>query len=169
MVYMEITPYVDEMAAGLRLALAAQTEPDLADKLSAAAQAPARLALMGAVSQAAAEASASLPSGRIGVQLAGPNLVLAYEPDLSVPSETNPPSVDAADGDDDGQARLTLRLPTSLKVKAEQAAAEQGVSLNTWVVRALRDATDTDRFDLRVGPVGLRLHQSGGNRIQGWV
>ena len=166
---MEITPYVEEMAAGLRVALAAQTEPQLADKLAAAAQAPARLALMGAVSQAAAEASASLPSGRIGVQLAGPDLVLAYEPDLSVPNESNPTTGDTTETEDDGQARLTLRLPASIKTKAEQAAAEQGISLNTWVVRALRDATDTDRFDLRVGPVGLRVHQSSGNRIQGWV
>ena len=157
---MDITPFIEELTANLRLALAAQTEPQLADNLAAAAQAPARLAIMGAVSQAAAEASASLPSGRIGVQLSGPALVLAYEPG---PAVAEPPM-----DDDDGQARLTLRLPASVKSKAEQAAASQGVSLNTWVVRAMRDATEGDGIDLNFGPMGLRVRQQG-RRLQGWV
>ena len=167
---MDITPYVEEMITGLRIALAAQTEPQQAEHLAAAVQAPARLALMGAISQAAAEASNTLPTGRIGVQLAGANLVLAYEPGPSAPAETAPTlsSADVSDGDDDGQARLTLRLPASVKARAERAAADKGVSLNTWVVGALRDATDVDRLDMQFGPVGVRL-RPGSQRMQGWV
>lgn len=170
MVRMDITPFVDEMTAGLQLALAAQTDPQQAERLAAAAQAPARLALMGAVSQAAGEASATLPAGRIGVQLAGSDLVLAFEPGPALPATRPPePAPDNAEEEDDGQARLTLRLPVSVKTKAEQAATAQGVSLNTWVVRVLRDATEDGHFDLRFGPVGLRLHQSANQRLQGWI
>lgn len=163
---MDITPFVDEMAAGLRIALAAQTEPHQADQLAAAVQAPARLALMGAVSQAAAEASDTLPTGRIGVQLAGQNLVLAFEPALSAPGASDTPSQATLDDDDD-QTRITLRLPASVKTKAEKAAASAGVSLNTWIVSALREAT-ADRFDLRFGPGSIRFSK-GSQHVQGWV
>jgi len=163
---MDITPYVEDMTNGLRIALAAQTEPQQADQLAAAVQAPARLALMGAISQAAAEASNTLPTGRIGVQLAGQNLIVAFEPGPSAPPMSPPPEV--PDADDDGQTRLTLRLPASVKAKAERAAADQGVSLNTWILTALRDATAADRFDMRFGPVGVRL-RPGSQRLQGWV
>ena len=162
MVFMDITPFVDEMAAGLRLALAAQTEPQQAENLSAAVQAPARLALMGAVSQAAAEASTTLPSGRIGVQLSGPNLVVAFEP---APADSALQQGESADNDDE-QARLTLRLPSAIKARAEQAAASEGISLNNWVVRALRDATaQAGSIDFNFGPMGLRVR----NRFQGWI
>jgi len=162
---MDITPFVDEMAASLRLALAAQTEPQQADNLAAAVQAPARLALMGAVSQAAAEASTTLPSGRIGVQLLGPNLVVAFEPPPSEDAWT--PPADTAEGDDE-QTRLTLRLPSAIKTRAEQAAASEGISLNTWVVRTLKDATLPGSFDFNLGPMGLHMRQST-RRMRGWV
>lgn len=38
-------------------------------------------------------------------------------------------------------ARITLRLPESVKNKAEEAAAEAGASLNTWLVNVVRAAT----------------------------
>jgi len=166
---MDITPFVDEMAAGLRVALSAQTDDQQADNLTAAVQAPARLALMGAVSQAAAEASTTLPSGRIGVQLTGPSLVVAYEPGPAPVDGPLGPQPMEAETDEDGQARLTLRLPSSVKARAEQAAAGLGISLNTWVVRVMRDATSNDRVELNFGPVGLRVHQAGGRRVQGWI
>ncbi|MCL2465174.1 MAG: toxin-antitoxin system HicB family antitoxin [Micrococcales bacterium] len=166
---MEITPFVDEMAAGLRVALSAQTDARQAEILTAAVQAPARLALMGAVSQAAAEASTTLPAGRIGVQLTGQSLVVAYEPGPAPAEATWVPAPTDSETDEDGQARLTLRLPSSVKVRAEQAAAAQGISLNTWVVRALRDATSGQTVDLNFGPMGLHVRQPSGRRLQGWV
>ena len=35
------------------------------------------------------------------------------------------------------RARITLRLPDSLKSSLETAASQEGVSLNTWIVKAL--------------------------------
>ncbi|HEY2436565.1 MAG TPA: toxin-antitoxin system HicB family antitoxin, partial [Solirubrobacteraceae bacterium] len=39
-------------------------------------------------------------------------------------------------------ARITLRLPESLKTRLETAATASGVSVNTWLVRALRRSLD---------------------------
>jgi len=43
---------------------------------------------------------------------------------------------------DDGLARVTLRLPESLKNRAEQGAARAGLSLNAWLVRAVARSVD---------------------------
>jgi hypothetical protein len=48
-----------------------------------------------------------------------------------------PPVDDSAGGD---MSRMTLRLFEQLKAKAEQAAAAQGVSLNTFVQQAVQGA-----------------------------
>jgi predicted HicB family RNase H-like nuclease len=45
-------------------------------------------------------------------------------------------------GTEDGlNARITLRLPEGLKRELEAGAAREGVSLNTWLVRALSRST----------------------------
>jgi predicted HicB family RNase H-like nuclease len=45
------------------------------------------------------------------------------------------PALEAAD--EAYTARISLRLPESLKVRLEAAAAREGVSVNTWLVQAL--------------------------------
>jgi predicted HicB family RNase H-like nuclease len=45
------------------------------------------------------------------------------------------PAIEAAD--EAYTARISLRLPESLKVRLEAAAARDGVSVNTWLVQAL--------------------------------
>src|ERR671924_301816 len=52
------------------------------------------------------------------------------------PAET--PALGAEDG---LTARITLRLPEGLKRELEAAAAREGVSLNTWLIRALARST----------------------------
>jgi len=42
----------------------------------------------------------------------------------------------------DGTARVTLRLPESVKARAEEAAGREGVSVNGWLVRAVTYALD---------------------------
>ena len=42
-------------------------------------------------------------------------------------------------------SRTTLRLPDALKSRAEAAAANEGVSLNTWLVRAITTALEPKR------------------------
>ena len=54
-------------------------------------------------------------------------------------------------------ARITLRLPEGLKATIEIAAAREGVSVNTWLIRALARA---------VGSGGPR--RGPGNRLTGF-
>src|SRR5256714_11249576 len=94
-----------------------------------------RLKLFDLLSQAAVELSAKLPSGHVDVRLAG------QEPELIF--------VDASPGDSTGtvgedlSARISLRLPESLKSAVEAAAAREGVSTNAWLVRAIARATES--------------------------
>jgi hypothetical protein len=84
--------------------------------------------------------------------------------------EVPPPSFEpgaAAFGDAGGDIRrMTLRLIDQVKAQAERAAAEQGVSLNTWVSQAVASALRGEPWnDPRWGARDRR----GRNRVQGWV
>ncbi|MFL6128169.1 MAG: hypothetical protein ACJ73E_03785 [Mycobacteriales bacterium] len=59
------------------------------------------------------------------------------EPEPAAP----PPAAEEADG----TARVTLRLPESVKARAEDAAGREGVSVNSWLVRAVVHALDAPR------------------------
>jgi len=100
----------------------------LADTLGASL----RLRLQDVLSQAALELSEKLPSGHVEVRLAGQEPELVY-----VEGEQEP-----AAGGEELSARITLRLPDSLKASIEAAASREGVSVNAWLVRALARAAD---------------------------
>src|SRR5215212_4740820 len=92
-----------------------------------------RLKLFDVLSQAAVELSAKLPSGHVEVRLAGQEPELVY--------------VDTGGGEsgmagEELSARISLRLPESLKTAVEQAAAREGVSTNAWLVRAIARSTE---------------------------
>jgi hypothetical protein len=59
------------------------------------------------------------------------------EPDVAQPA----PSLEAGD-----LTRLTLRMPESLKNHVEQAAAAEGMSVNSWLVRAITAAATRPAF-----------------------
>ena len=67
--------------------------------------------------------------------------------------------------DEDGTARLTLRLPESLKARAEAAAAASGLSVNAWLVRAVAAAVDGPAAP--PGPPPGSRHP--GRRLSGWA
>ena len=115
------------------LAAAAALAPDeataeAARRLSQALGSSLHLRLLDVVSEAAADLSAAVP-GRIEVRLAGRDPELVYVDDAE-------PSVQPG-SDDALTARITLRLPDSLKVQIDVAASREGVSTNSWIVRAL--------------------------------
>jgi hypothetical protein len=128
---MELQPYVDRLQSDLA-AIAAVGDDAVAaaaERLIAAIRASAGLRLLDALSEAALEVSAQLPTGHIEVRLTGgdPSLVFVAGSDPE-PAPT---------GSEDLSARITLRLPDALKSSVETAAAREGLSVNTWVVRAL--------------------------------
>jgi hypothetical protein len=104
-------------------------------RLSEALESSLHLRLLDVLAEAAADASALVPSGRVEVRVAGRDPELIYVEDEVAGDE-------AAGAGEELSARLTLRLPDSLKAAVEKAAAAEGVSANTWIVRALARALD---------------------------
>lgn len=104
--------------------------------------------LMEALGEAALELSTQLDGGRVEVRFAGADPELVY-----VPEDVDEPEAGA---DDPLSARITLRLPDSLKVRVEEAASRDGVSVNTWIVQALG----------RIASGGTR--RSSGRRLTGY-
>jgi predicted HicB family RNase H-like nuclease len=93
-----------------------------------------RLKLLDLLSQAAVELNSKLPSGHIEVRLAGqePELVFVDAPEES-----------GGTVGEELSARISLRLPESLKTAVETAAAREGVSTNAWLVRAIARSTES--------------------------
>jgi hypothetical protein len=90
--------------------------------------------LQEALGEAALELSSQLDSGRIEVRIAGGDPELVLVRDDGAPAE--PPADEAF------TARITLRLPESLKGRLEAAATREGVSVNTWLVHVLAHAAE---------------------------
>jgi len=114
--------------ASLAVLLDEELQP-AATRLSGAVRSAAGLRFLDVLSEAALEISAQLPSGHVEVRLAGqePSLVYVESPEASP----------AAAGEEGLSSRITLRLPEQLKTSIEAAAAREGISVNTWLVRAL--------------------------------
>jgi hypothetical protein len=93
-----------------------------------------RLKMLDLFSQVAVELSSKLPSGHVEVRLAG------QEPELIF---VDTPAGDAGAAAEELSARISLRLPESLKSAVEQAAAREGVSTNAWLIRAIARATES--------------------------
>ncbi len=173
MVHMDITPYVDRLIADLESAAAGAGEEQrrTAERLGFALEPASRLALMEAISQACAEITSEMPSGGVDVRLDGRDLAFVVDAGPAVaPTPPAPPAPPAPPGPpgeevEDGVARITLRLPESVKTRAEDAAARAGRSLNTWLVSVVRAATDpaTDPAT-DFGASGRP-----GRRMTGWV
>jgi hypothetical protein len=92
--------------------------------------------------QAAAEVDAQLPEHIVSVVLRGHDLELRVD---------EAPSQAVASADEDLDARITLRLPPSLKQVVEQVANVDGESVNSWVVDTI------SRRAQRTPPVGQRV------------
>ena len=177
---MDITPYVDSLRRDLTAAVEGASEEvrQAAERLGFALDPATRLALMEAISQAASEITAEMPSGGVDVRLDGRDLAfVVHAPAPEPPDPPAPPAPPAPPEEEGGVVRITLRLPESVKTKAEDAAAQAGQSLNTWLVNVVRAATrdgaidvDLDLSSIPFGgtdPFGGRRH--GSRRMTGWL
>lgn len=140
---MELNQYISALRETLTAAASAGDEQTrrTAGMLSAAIEPAARLAIMNALADLAAEITASLDDRIVDVRLDGQDVRVvvtntATEEPEEPPAEPPPPMFDA-DGD---ISRITVRLLEQLKGKAEEAAAAQGVSLNSFVSQAVQGA-----------------------------
>lgn len=178
---MDITPYVESLRRDL-MAAADAAGPEArasAERLAFALDPAARLALMEAVSQAAAEITAEMPAGGVDVRLNGRELDFVVESGPAPTPETPGPLAGDEDEDDDGNvARITLRIPESVKTKAEDMAARSGSSLNTWLVNVVRAATREGAINVELDLSSLPFlsgndpfggGKRGNRRMTGWV
>ena len=122
---------------------------EAARRISAALESSLRLRLMDALGEAAAELTSQLPDGHVEVRVTGGEPELVYVPEPGAP----PPS-----GLEDLSARITLRLPETLKAIVDAAAQEAGVSANTWLLQQITRSADPSK----------RRHQPGGRRMTGY-
>src|SRR5213080_3239612 len=122
---------------------------EAARRIAAALEPSLRLRLMDVLGEAAVELTSQLPDGHVEVRLAGGDPELIYVEERSGPVPT---------ADDSLSARVTLRLPETLKAVIDAAAQEAGVSANTWLLQQISRSAD---------PTKRRSHP-GGRRMTGY-
>jgi hypothetical protein len=133
---MQIDGYIQALREDLvRVAsLGDETTSRAAELLSVAIEASLARRLQDVLAEAALELNAQLDAAHVEVRISGrdPELVLVRE-DGSIPEPV----------DEAFSARITLRLPDSLKQRVESAAAREGASVNTWLVQALQRSVES--------------------------
>lgn len=156
---MELNSYLEAVQADLdrAMALADDQTRAVATKVVIAAEPSLRLALIQALTQAAAEISAALEDTVVQVHLEG------REPVIDVLRQANPvaapPEPETPEDPDQGTTRITLRLPEGVKTRADAAAQHEGISLNSWITQACRQA-------LTPQPTN---HKTTTRRVTGWA
>jgi len=175
---MDLSLYVDSLRH--QLAVAADAGGDdaraLAERLTAPLESAARLVLLEVLSAAADEITRELAPGTVEIRLRGsdPGFVVtpppgddAYDDISAGPGFTAAaPSVGSpTEGDDGATSRLNLRLSDALKLRIEEAARMEGLSLNAWLVRAAVAALEPRGHDRPTQPRG----PSGSQSYVGWV
>jgi hypothetical protein len=153
---MDLTPYLDSLRRDLvaSAAPAGEATAHSAELLASALESAARLCLLEALSDAAAEITTKLDGSSVEVRMRGRDAELVVSDATPAPSAPPPPVADGGD-----LARITLRLPEGLKEQAERAASDEGISVNAWLVRAVTAAVQRPQ-----GPP-----KSGGKRITGFA
>ncbi|MFI2752181.1 histidine kinase [Cellulomonas sp. P22] len=170
---MDLNRYVAELHHQLATAASAGGDEarELADRLTAPLDAAVRLVLLEALSVAANEITAELAPGSVDVRLRGrdPEFVVTPAPssdfeDAAPPAAADPVRPAALEPDDVSTSRTTLRLPDQLKAQVEDAAAREGMSVNTWLVRAVAAALQP----AAPSRATARTRSTSG-RLTGWV
>lgn len=187
---MDLRSYVDTLRHELAVAAEAggADARALAERLTAPLESAARLVLLEALSAAADEITRDLAPGSVDVRLRGrdPSFVVTAPPTdapfddapfndgvETVPGDTVSASASvrlpvppaSAEADEGGTSRINLRLPDSLKIRIDEAAGRERLSLNAWLVRAADAALEPADRDRRSG----RRSPRGGQRYTGWV
>jgi len=178
---MDLNPYVETITQQLAAAAAAGGDEAraLAERLIAPLDAAIRLALQDALAAATEEITCELAPGSVELRLRGRNpefVVTAPPAGMSSDDIADGDHGGAqggwggalqatADGDDGGLARINLRMPIPLKGRVERAAESDGVSVNSWLVRATSAAVERADHGGRRRPGTAHSSQ----RYTGWA
>ena len=164
---MDISGYVERLRIDLVAAASCGSDQmvEAAERLAASLDAAVRMALLEALADATAEITAELDGRTVELRLRGrtPEFVVSAPPPGDEAGRLSPSGEadEAAEVDDGATARITLRLPETLKQRVEEAANRSRQSVNTWLVDAMRDATRH--------PGGRQERRGSGRRITGWA
>jgi hypothetical protein len=159
---MDLTPYVGKLQQELAVAAEAGGEEarTVAGRLTAPLDSAARLTLLNVLSAAADEITRDLAPGSVEVRLRGGDPSFVVKPPPGEPEDAEfasgdegsfrdslvrmgevrmgaRPPAESPDADEGGgTSRINFRPPQHLKVRIEEAAAREGLSVNAWLVRA---------------------------------
>jgi hypothetical protein len=167
---MELSQYVSQVQT--QLAAAAALGDDVArvtaDALIAMTEPAVRLALLGAVAAAANDITTGLldwPGAPVvSVRIDGDDVRIEVRP--SAPGQPGPePPVTGLD-EGDNAARISLRLPESLKSQIEHDARRHGASVNTWILRAAANGLPGSGARVQ-RPTGWEAGT--GHHVTGWI
>jgi predicted transcriptional regulator len=160
---MELDQYVSDLQRQLANAAESGTEETraAAERIAAGLDAATRLVLLDALSAAVGEITRDLAPGSVDLRLRGREVEFVVS-QTSTDSDADdlPTTVDL---DDVSTSRTTLRLPDALKARVDDAAAADGLSVNTWLVRAVAAALQPK--ERRSAQRALRT----GDNFAGWA
>ncbi len=138
------------------------------ERLSGGLEAATRLVLLETISAAADEITSELAPGSVEVRLRGtdPDFVVTLPSEVlsssAVDGTATSPALVPGGGEEGSTSRLNLRLPEGLKVRIEEAARREGLSLNAWLVRTAAAAVEGPRRQ-------STQFSKGSQRYTGWV
>lgn len=138
---------------------------EIATALATTAAPAVRLAILDALSAAAAEVTEALLD-----EPSAPTVTVRQDGDevrIEVRTEAVAPVVEPRRDDTDASARISLRLSESLKAEVDGAADRDGVSVNSWLVRAACAALDSD--GMAEPPRNRDRGKHDNHRITGWI
>lgn len=161
---MELGQYVNDLQRQLLDAAEHGTEETraAAERLAAGLDAATRVVLLEALSAAVGEITRDLAPGSVDLRLRGRDVEFVVSAP-STESDDDDHVTTPVDLEDVSTSRTTLRLPDALKVKVDQAAAADGLSVNTWLVRAIAAALQPKQR--RITQKTLRT----GDNFAGWA
>ena len=135
---MELGPYVTDLHRQLVVAAANGSDDTraVAERLASGLDAATRLVLLDALSAAVGEITRDLAPTSVDLRLRGREVEFVVAHSV-VETDADDHPVASVDLEDASTSRTTLRLPDALKVRVDEAAANDGLSVNTWLVRAV--------------------------------
>lgn len=185
---MDLSPYLKSLRDDLTAAaaIADDNSRQAAAILSAALEPAARLALMNALSDFAAEVTGQLDGITVELRLDGRNVRVSVDhhpelspsyPDSAFHHVKEEPAAAVPGADPFGRAiadaggelsRTTVRIFNDLKSQAEQAASARGESLNAFISRAISESVRTRKED-HWGPGRKKGQRKPGQSITGFI
>ena len=179
MVRMDITPYAERLRADLGQTAAAGDDAlrEAAERLTTALDPALRLALMEVLYEAAAEITSAMRTGSVEARLHGRDIEFVVADGAPAAAEPERSATADDDHDEGDLARITLRIPESIKARAEELAGRGNTSLNTWIVNVLRSATRDNAVNIDIDLSSIPFldqdfpfgKKGGSRRMTGWV